>query len=369
MRAAVHRDILQLGVLIATAIAAFFLTHAVAASNRETALHDAAEWYRRGQQALAAGQIDAAIDDFRRATVRDRGHTGYVRALAHALALHHDDEAARAVLLSLREAAPDDVELNVDLARLAARRQDVTEASRFYHNALYAPWPSEQTDDRRAVRVELIEFLLAHDQSRRAQAELLAVSSDLPDTPATHLKVATLFAQAGDDTHAFEHFQRALQLAPNDSTALSGAGLSAFRLRQYSAARAYLGRVPDPSADLATARDVAEHVLADDPLASRIGSAERRRRLTRSLTYIQSRLSECRARRSGTTISGAGDALNHDTEEFSQQLGRSAALEQDTIEAGVDLIHRAATYLAQDCGPATTSDRALVLIGHGGDSK
>jgi tetratricopeptide (TPR) repeat protein len=367
MRAAVHRDILQLSVLIVIAIAAFFLTHAVAASNRETALRDAAEWYRRGQQALAGGQIDAAIDDFRRATVRDRGQTGYVRALAHALALHHDDEAARAVLLSLREAAPDDAELNVDLARLAARRQDVAEASRFYHNALYAPWPAEGTDERRGVRFELIQFLLAHGQPRRAQAELLAVSSDLPDMAATHLKVAALFEEAGDDAHALEHFQRALQLAPGDSTALAGAGLSAFRLRQYSAARTYLGRVPDPSGDVAATRDVVERVLAGDPLAPRIGSAERRRRLTSSLVYVEGRLSECMNRDSDGSIT----ALQHDVEEFSQQLRRSGVLEQDTIEAGVDLIHRTAARLSQACGPATPDDRALVLIGRmrDGDSK
>jgi Tfp pilus assembly protein PilF len=369
MRAAAHRDILQLGALIATAIATFFLTHAVAASNRETALRDAAEWYKRGQQALAAGQVDAAIDDFRRATVRDRGRSAYVRALAHALALHHDDEAARAVLLSLREAAPDDAELNVDLARLAARRQDVTEASRFYHNALYAPWPAERTEERRAVRAELIEFLLTHGQPGRAQAELLAISSDLPDTAATHLRVATLFEEAGDDTHAFEHFQRALQLAPGDSRALSGAGLSAFRLRQYSAARTYLARVPDLPADLAATRDVAERVLADDPLAPRIGSAERRRRLTRSLRYVEGRLSECNLRGSDRAVTGDTDALKRDLEAFSLQLGRSAALEQDTIEASVDLIHRAAADLAQACGPATTSDRALMLIGRDGDAK
>ena len=50
------------------ASAAFFLTRAVAASNRDMSLRDAAEWYRRGQQEMQAGQVDDAIDAFRRAT-------------------------------------------------------------------------------------------------------------------------------------------------------------------------------------------------------------------------------------------------------------------------------------------------------------
>ena len=85
--ALIHREILQLGVLILVAVAAFFVTRAVAASNRETSLRDAAEWYRRGRQQVEAGHVDDAIDSFRRATVRNRTDRRYVLALAQALAL------------------------------------------------------------------------------------------------------------------------------------------------------------------------------------------------------------------------------------------------------------------------------------------
>ena len=144
--ALIHREMVQLGVLILVATAAFLLTRAVAASNRDMSLRDAAEWYRRGQQRSTAGGVDDAIDSFRRATVRDRDEKRYVLALARALALKRDDDAARGVLLTLRESAPEDPDINLQLARLAAARQDVTEALRFYHNALYAPWPAEQAD-------------------------------------------------------------------------------------------------------------------------------------------------------------------------------------------------------------------------------
>src|SRR5919197_3835609 len=124
--ALIYREILQLGFLGLIAVATFFLTRAVAASNRDMFLRDAAEWYRRGQQALQVGRLDDALEAFRRATVRNRTEKTYALALARTLALHHDDEAARSVLMTLKEATPEDAEINLDLARVAARH-DVNE--------------------------------------------------------------------------------------------------------------------------------------------------------------------------------------------------------------------------------------------------
>src|ERR1051326_7382575 len=107
------------------AVGAFFLTRAVAANNRSMSVQDAAAWYARGQRALADGRTDDAVEAFRRATVRDRGDRTYVLALAGALTRNPDDAAARTLLLTLREADPEDAEINLELARIAAGRHDV----------------------------------------------------------------------------------------------------------------------------------------------------------------------------------------------------------------------------------------------------
>ena len=365
--ASIHREILQLAALMLAAVAAFFITRAVAASNRQMSVRDAAEWYRRGQQALANGQVEAAIDDLRRAAVRNRGNKDYVLALARALVRHHDDETARGVLMTIRESAPEDAEINLELARIGADRQDVAEATRFYHNALYAPWPAESRDARRRVRFEFIRFLLTRQDSGRALSELLAAAADLPDEPAVHLETAQLFAQAGDHDHALEQFQRVLRLAPGDGRALAGAGLSAFRLGQYALARSMLRRAPADLDDVAAAREIVELVLADDPLAKRIGSAERRRRLIAGLEYAGERLAGCISARPDRWAA-ADEALAREAAEFADGLKRTAALDQDTLEAGVDLLDRIALPTSNACSPATPRDRALVLIGrqHGG---
>ena len=196
--AVIHREMLQLVALAVIAVAAFFLTRAVAINNRESSLRTAAEWYRRGEQELESGRIDDAIAAFRRANVKSRNNKVYSVALARSLTIKGDRDSARAILLTLRESAPEDASINLQLARIARDRQDVTEALRFYHDALYAPWPPDATEAWRGVRLELIQFLLTHGQASDAQSELLAASADSPDDVTHHLELAQLFGAAGD---------------------------------------------------------------------------------------------------------------------------------------------------------------------------
>lgn len=359
----IHRELLQLGVLVLVAVAAFFVTRAVATNNRDMHRRNAAEWYRRGHQHIEAGRIDDATDAFRRATVGHRANKVYVLALARSLALKGDHDSARAVLLTLRESAPEDPEINLELARLAGARQDVSEALRFYQNTLYAPWSPDQTGTRRAVRFELIRFLLTHDQLGRAQSELLAATTDLPDDLAHHLEVAQLFADAGDDRRALTHFEHALRLAPDDGKALAGAGQTAFRLAQYSLAQRYLRRAPANEEGVQDARAVVDVLLSRDPLAARIGSTERRRRLAANFSYAQQRLTTCLAQRTGGPSGGDEVTLQSELQSFEGQLKPRATLDQDAVESGVDLIDRVERYVVQRCGPPSALDRALLLIG------
>jgi len=245
-RNVIHREITQLGILIVGAVLAFLFTRAVAANNREANLRDAGEWYARGERALAAARLDDAVDAFRRATVRNRLDRRYMLALARALEARHDEDAARSVLLTLRESAPEDPEINLQLARLAAARHDVTETVRFYHYALYAPWPSADPDARRRSRLELVRFLLENDQRSQAVSELVATTADLPNTVEAHLETGRLFVAAGDDGHALDQFQRALRLAPRNQEALAGAAEAAAQLGNDRLAETYRRRLPPP---------------------------------------------------------------------------------------------------------------------------
>lgn len=358
----IHREILQVSALILLAAAGFALTRSLAAGSRETSLRDAAEWYRRGQIQIEAGQVDGAVAAFRKATVRDRGERRYVLALAGALTLDGDVAEARRSLLALREEAPEDVDVNLQLARLAAGRQDVTEAVRFYRSALYAPWPGDAIAARRQLRFELIRFLVAHRQEAGALSELVAISADLPEDADIRVEAGQLFAQAGDQNHALDQFQRALRLAPAHDRALAGAGEAAFELGDYLLARTYLRQVRGAAAGVNQTRELVDLVLASDPLASRIGASERRRRLVAGLSQAEGRLNVCIEQRADPAASSVESALQQEARAFDAELQRLRSLDQDVVETGVDLIDRLEQQ-AEGCGAPAPIDRALRLIG------
>ena len=361
--ARIRREILQLVVLALAAVGTFLLTRSVASANRRESLRDAAQWFERGEGGLAAGDLDLAIESFHRAMVRNRSEQRYGLALAGAMAAKGQDDSARQVLLSLRESAPDAPEINVQLARLAARRPDVMEAVRYYHNALYAPGSSERPQTRRQLRLELVRFLLAHGQASRGLSELLALSADLPDEAPSHVEAGQLFAQAGDERRALDQFQRALRIAPAENDALAGAGMAAASLGDYGLAQKYLGSISGETEALRETRDMVEAVLRRDPLAPRLRSSERLRRVHANLAYAVDRFGACRA---ATTTGPADDAdrqLQDAAGSFEAELRRPGTRDQDAIEQGVELASRLGTRLGQACPPATALDRALVLIG------
>jgi hypothetical protein len=154
-------------------------------------------------------------------------------------------------------------------------------------------------------------------------------------------------------------FQAVVGSDPADPAALAGAGISAFHLGNYPQAQKFLRAAPADRADVRHARTVTDLVLSRDPLGSRIGNAERRRRLIADIEYVQDRLAHCAAAAAPPPPAGApGETL---VSAFHDQLDRTPVLDQDTIEAGLDLIGDVENRLAA-CGPREFMDDALTII-------
>jgi tetratricopeptide (TPR) repeat protein len=358
----IHQELLKLALLIALAVVAFFVTRAIAANNRETTLRDAAEWYDRGRHALDAGDAAGAVDAFRHASLIKRADRGYALALARALFRTSQLDAALRTLLSLRELAPEDAEINLELARLEATRGDSADATRYYHNALYAPWPAEQADARRRLRFELIRFLLNHNQSARAESELVALGNDVPADVHTHVEVGNLFMTVGDYRRALDQFQQALGLAPHDIAALAGASRAAVDSGDYPLAQRYLRDPSSQTSELADLRALVDLVLSKDPLAARIGSRARRDRLHEALSHVEQRLAACTAAPTSAPATTRLPGLLEETRRRSDELMRTSTLDSDTIEGGLELVGRAERAISTACSPADRLDRALILI-------
>ena len=357
----IHRELVQLVQLGLLAVAAFLLTRALAASTHAVIQRDAATWYERGAALAARGDLAPAIAAFRRASALDHHQPRYVLALADALAQHQDNDTARALLLTLRESMPEHADVNLRLARLATARHDVTEALHYYRHTLYATWNVNQEGRRRRVRLELIDFLLGHQQANTATAELIAVSADTADEPAAHMELASRFARAGDQRRALAQFQGALRRSPREPAALAGAGEAAFELGEYELARRYFRSTARNTPALADKRELVDLVLAGDPLAPRLGARQRRTRLAADLAYARERLAACPSMNIDTSPAANVSALRQDSEELAARLRSPGGMDMDSLEEGVDLIARIEREAARTCAPSLR-DRALLLI-------
>jgi Flp pilus assembly protein TadD len=358
----VHREILGLAVLCVLVAAGFVATRAAATANRALRRQDAAAFYDTGERALARGQTGSAIRALRRATAIDRDNRTYRLALAAGLAADHQDDAARQVLLGVREASPEDPEVNVRLARLEARRGDVTGAVRYYQHAVYGSWNGDQSAARREVRIELIRYLLARQQRGRALSELLVLAGDQPDTVTHQIEEGQLLLEAGAAARALERFRQALRVEPANATALEGAGTAAFTVGDYAAARRYLRAVQPASAQVTELLAVAGLVLTRDPLRPRLSLRQRHERVVAGFTRALAALEECANRQ--PAHSGEFASLRSEARALEPELGLDQVRRApESIDAGVSLIYRIEQTAADLCGLGSAFDRALLLIG------
>ena len=354
----------MLAVLVGVTVVAFLVTRSVAANNDDLRRQQAALWFEAAQDALQSGRAEPAVVSLRRAVSRDPENRDYRLALANALAASRLNDEAKRVLLILREAEPEDAEANLQFARLEARGADADAARRYYESALAGLWRPESAEERREVRLELIDFLLARGERDRALSELLVVDANLPPDVTVQAQVGRLFLSAGAPRQALDRFVGALDTDSDDGPALAGAGEAAFALGDYAGARRYLDAAPPDDERVAELREVARLVLVSDPLEPRLAANERRRRLLVALEQATESLEVCLV---GSMVDSRADLESIRTEALDFDAALAAERRgdvRDFIDDGVDLIYRIERAIEPRCRRLTTPlDRALLLIG------
>jgi len=359
-----RRDILLLAALAACASGLFLITKAVAAREGAIEKRVASTWYQDGLLKADVGKVDGSIESFRKATAIDRDNRTYVLALADALAAANQIVEAKQALLRLREMDPTNAEINLHLARLAAKTGNVLDAVLYYHSALDGMWTGHDVAERRRnIRTELIHFLIERHDENRALSELLVLDGELPDSSDAHVQAATLFLQADDARHALSDFSEAIRLDPGNAEALAGAGEAEFRLGDYRRARHYLeeataqGDVAPETAQLLT---LVGMVSNSDPLAPNLTPQERQKRLSANLDQATQRLEQCQSKSESPDF----EALEGEANTIRAEID-SGALYRDPglIMSGLGLIYRIEDAADARCGAAVGVDEALLLIG------
>ena len=272
----------------------------------------AQHWYNEGEADLTSGHAEAALADFRNALTYSRDNSLFQLRLAQALAATGRLQEARIYLLSLREREPGNGPVNLELARLAVREHADPEAVQYFHDAVYSEWEGDPSVQRRAVRLELVKFLLDTDQKAAARAELIGVAGNLPPDAELHTKVGELFMKVGGYDDALRLFRQALAANPHSAPALAGAGECYFLTGQYARAEPYLEQAlrQDPNLKQAAAmRDTARAVQDLDPFIRWLGEQERERRARRAVDQAVTRLKTCAAQRGIDLQATSGDSL------------------------------------------------------------
>jgi tetratricopeptide (TPR) repeat protein len=367
----IHREFILLSVLIGTAIGGFLLTRSLAVYIHTLRAADATAWFERGHQEFDAANVAAATADLRRATAMDPDNVFYQVALARALSADARDAEARQILVALREHQPEDPDINLQLARLENRAGEPDAAVRYYQGALAALWSPKDADARRQTRVELIKYLLGQRRRGRALAELLLLDADLPSDLDTQVAVGGMFLDAGDPRRAAERFGRILQQAPINGQALAGAAAAAFALGQYQQALRFATAAPVTIPGVSETRTGARLVLDRDPLAPRIGMAERLRRLATDVADLAAAIDQCLVQRGSAVESPETGTLRALREELAMKASSISAAparvrpvaSRDDIEDGLDVLLRTVrARAAAGCSPPTGLDRAVELI-------
>ena len=323
----------------------------------------------RGERDLQTGRAGRAIEDFRSALAFDRDNSVYQFRLAQALEAEGRFDEAESYLINLWERQPQNGMVNVQLARLAVHRDAMSQTLRYYHNAIYGIWDSQPDENRRAARLELVEFLLQRNARAQVQSELIAMPAGLPPDPWLHLKVAELFRKIDDYENGFAQFRQVLQLDHGNVEAAAGAGEAAFELGRYRTAVRYLESAVAANRKDEVSRNklnTANLVLASNPFRPNVSMEERKRRVQNAFRAASAHLNDCIEARGESTGHGAAEnsieKLHNRQTDLGPKLRGRTFNDPDFQESVMDFVFEVEEQTA-DCGSPTGLDQALVLIG------
>jgi tetratricopeptide (TPR) repeat protein len=273
--------------------------------NLQTSL--AARWFSRGEDAMAKKYPAVAIEDYRNALGYDSKNPEYRLKLAEALQADGRRKEAGAYLLGLWSQEPANAQVNLDLARLYARHQEVAKAVRYYRAAIDGVWSGDPLQRRLAARFEFVEYLLSLGNRNNALAELIALQSEIPpDDVSSQMRAGQLLLQLGEYSRAQRTFEALLKEHPEVREAWSAAGKAALDAGDTREAERLLTKAVSLSSEKKGGPEagdllLAREVLAVDPNLRTLTLAERSRRAASAFEFAMNRLTSC-ASRQGTVL-------------------------------------------------------------------
>jgi tetratricopeptide (TPR) repeat protein len=341
------------------------------ASHREDL---AKRWSARGQDAISSGHPDQAIVALRTALSYAPGERSYELLLAEALGDAGRTEESYNRFLDLWETQPGDGFINLRLARLAARKNDMRSAINYYRASIYGTWEGDGAVRRRDVRLELSRYLIAHHDLSSARSELIVTGGNAPDDVALALTIAQLLEQANAPGDALIAYSRVLARQPNNLTALEAAGRLEYGFGSFDEAHRLLEQAAHERAsassgesglppEVNTMMDNSARIFALEP-SKKLPANERVARILKARDLAKKRFESCNVH--VPVISGTPSPLQPLSARWKSKEAtiRGAALADDpnAQDAVMKLVYDTEVQTAQICGAPTGDDAMLLLL-------
>jgi tetratricopeptide (TPR) repeat protein len=330
------------------------------------------EWYANGEQALAADQADEAVTDFRNALVYSPNNSIFQFHLAQALIAARKWDDAEEYLQNLLSDTPGSGEINLALARIAAQKNALPDAMRYYHSAVFGSWQQDPIELRWNTRYELCKYLLAHNDGKDAEAEVIALADNTAPGDVERLDQAgNLLLQTQQWSRALMEFKQALARSRRDVDALAGAGTAAFQAGQFAEASAFFERLPKEEREksgVVLMEEMSRQAEISDPFADGLSTQERVRRAAAALEAAEAIVGAC-SQSLGQPIAVTPattdlQKLHAEVEGKKREWSETGlATHPDEIEAAMVEAFQLESASAQHCGePKDVTDMALRLL-------
>lgn len=323
-------------------------------------------WFNRGVSDLEANRYQAAVTEFRSALLYSRDDSNYQLNLAEALLGANQTPQAYSYLLNLWDREPENGQVNLELARIEASKGQPQRAVRYYHDAVYAVWPSRQEPQRLRARLELVDLLLGINAKAQAQAELIALWESVGEDASEQVRLGDLFMRAGDYERGLAAYRVAVKADRHNPRALAGAGYAAFMLAQYPLAEQYLeGAAAANPNDRASGErlKITEMVIKMDPYRSMLSVDERNHLVMRAFATAGQRLTDCAVPNGVISDGPMKPSLGDRWTAMKPQITLAQlATHPDLADKAMDLIFLIEKQGNSLCGTPTGADLALLLI-------
>ena len=280
--ASVSEFIATFAVILAAVVGLVLFDTALARIDSRERKVSAAREFAAGEQLVAEGKNDQAIEHLRSASTLDGENTRYATALADAVLADGRPKDAELLLVPLLERNGTDGAANLTMARVLVKEGKIAEAKSYYHRAIYELWPRGAEDNRTTARFELIDLLASTDARQELLAELLPIQDDSTNSLAQRKRIAHLFVVAGSPSRAVTIFRDVLRHDAKDADAYIGLAEAALSLGDFATAKADLVAAqklsPQDSSSIQARISVTDSVIALDPTQRGLSLGEQYRR-------------------------------------------------------------------------------------------